>query len=261
MTHVHGGRSIARGAVALVVSLVAASSAVAADLDTAIDLEAKKDAEAVQSQKAIDKIDDQTDSMAADYRRILDQLESLRVYNRQLERLLAAQREELDSLAAQIANVTVIGREVSPLMLRMVDALEAFIDLDVPLLLNERHKRVAQLRELMNRADVENSEKYRRIMEAYQIENEYGRTIEAYQDTLRVDGQDRTMDFLRVGRIALLYQTPDGQQAGAWDQKQRTWVQLPSEYRDAIRKGVRIARKQTAPDLIRIPVAAPEEIR
>ena len=146
-------------------------------------------------------------------------------------------------------------------MLRMVDALETFVDLDIPLLLGERHKRIAQLRELLARADVENSEKYRRIMEAYQIENEYGRTIEAYQDTLPVDGQDRTMDFLRIGRVALLYQTPDGKQTGAWDQRERRWVQLPDEYRDAIRKGIRIAHKETAPDLIRVPVAAPEDIR
>jgi len=93
----------------------------------------------------------------------------------------------------------------------------------------------------------------------YQIENEYGRTIEVYQDNITIDGQDLTLDFLRIGRVALLYQTLDGQQIGAWDQAQRTWVALPDSYRDSIRQGVRIANKQLAPDLIRLPVPAPKE--
>jgi hypothetical protein len=235
--------------------------ATAQDIDTAVDLENEGNSKSVQSQKRIDKIDDQTDDMAIEYRSTLDQIESLRVYNAQLDKLLTAQLEELDSLDGQIASVTVIGREVTPLMLRMVDTLDSFVEKDVPLLLTERRNRVAQLRELMDRADVADSEKYRRIMEAYQIENEYGRTIEVYQDTLDMAGQERTLDILRVGRVSLLYQTLDGEEVGAWDQAARQWVELPSEYRNSIRKGIRIARKQMAPDLIRVPVAAPEDSR
>jgi hypothetical protein len=144
-------------------------------------------------------------------------------------------------------------------MLRMVDALVSFVEADVPMLVSERETRLAHLVELMDRADVEDSEKYRRIMEAYQIENEYGRTIEVYQDTLNIDGEERTLDFLRVGRVALLYQTLDGEEVGAWDQSEKRWVELPSSYSDSIRKGIRIARKQLAPDMIRVPVAAPED--
>ena len=144
-------------------------------------------------------------------------------------------------------------------MMRMVDTLDQFVEADVPMLLQERRKRVNDLRELLVRADVENSEKYRRIMEAYQIENEYGRTIEVYQDTIDVDGEERTLDFLRIGRVALMYQTPDGSEVGTWDQEQDRWVPLSDDYRDSIRKGIRIARKQAAPDMIRVPVSAPKE--
>ena len=242
-------------------AFLAAGIASAEDIETAIAEERQGNEKSVQSQERINSVDDQTDTMASEYRAIIDQIESLRVYNAQLAKLVTSQEAELASLDFQIANVTVIGREVTPLMLRMVDGLDQFIQLDVPMLSKERSERLANLRELMDRADVEDSEKYRRIMEAYQIENDYGRTIEVYQDTLDIDGQERTLDFLRVGRISLLYQTLDGEEVGAWDQKSQKWIKLGSEYRDSIRKGVRIARKQLAPDLIRVPVSAPEDAK
>jgi len=229
------------------------------DIDSAIAEERQGNDQSIASQKRINVIDDQTDEMASEYRTTLDTIESLRVYNAQLAKLIASQEAELASLDEQISNVTQVGREVTPLMLRMVDALVSFVDADVPMLVTERQDRLANLVELMDRADVEDSEKYRRIMEAYQIENEYGRTIEVYQDTLNIDGEERTLDFLRVGRVALLYQTLDGEEVGAWDQQERRWVELPSSYSDSIRKGIRIARKQLAPDMIRVPVAAPED--
>jgi len=252
---------IARLVVSFAFLVATPTLASAQDIDTAVDLENEGIAKSVQSQMRIDKIDDQTDDMAIEYRSTLDQIESLRVYNSQLEKLLDAQLAELASLDEQIASVTVIGREVTPLMLRMVDTLDSFVDKDVPLLLSERRERVAHLRELMGRADVADSEKYRRIMEAYQIENEYGRTIEVYQDTLDMGGEERTLDILRIGRISLLYQSLDGAEVGAWDRRAGQWVELPSEYRDSIRRGIRIARKQMAPDMIRVPVTAPEDSR
>jgi hypothetical protein len=144
-------------------------------------------------------------------------------------------------------------------MLRMIAALEAFVKLDVPFLIQERTLRLESLQEMMVRSDVTNAEKYRRIMEAYQIENEYGRTIEAYRSTIEREGRESKVDFLRFGRIALVYQSLDGSEAGVWDQETRDWLPLDAGYRTAIRQGLRIARKQAAPDLIRLPLPAPEE--
>lgn len=262
---VFGRRSRARlAAVAGVFALIAGSAGLQAHaqtqaLDSAIQTNSKGNAGSLASQGRIDSIADDTENMASSYRASLEQIESLRVYNAQLEKLIGAQEAELTSLDEQVGEVTVIGREVTPLMLRMIDALEAFVAADVPMLLGERHDRIAELRDLMDRADVADSEKYRRITEAYQIENEYGRTIESYNDEIEMNGEKRTLEMLRVGRIALLYKTLDGSEAGAWDQRQHAWVELPSDYVTTIRKGIRIARKQAAPDLVRLPVLAPEE--
>lgn len=245
--------------IGLLLIVLAHSATAQQDIDTAIAEERQGNDKSVASQQRINTIDDQTDEMAVEYRATIDQIESLRVYNTQLEKLIASQEAELASLDEQIGSVTRVGREVTPLMLRMVSSLEDFVERDVPMLTTERAERIAHLNELMGRADVEDSEKYRRIMEAYQIENDYGRTIEVYQDTLDMDGEQRTLDFLRIGRVALLYQTLDGEEVGAWDQRNRQWVKLDSEYADSIRKGIRIARKQLAPDMIRVPVSAPED--
>jgi hypothetical protein len=223
-------------------------------LDEASAVRREANVEGVASQKRIDQLSDETDTLFARYRTALREVDAIAVYNQQMRELIASQEAEMGSLEEQLDRVELVGRSVTPMMLRMIDALDAFVDLDVPFLQEERTQRVRDLRNMMSRADVTNAEKYRAIMEAYQVENEFGRTIEAYRSTLLKDGKEMTVDFLRFGRIALVYQTLDETQSGVWDQSSRDWVELDDSYRSAIREGLRIARKQSAPDLIRLPV-------
>jgi hypothetical protein len=156
--------------------------------------------------------------------------------------------------------VDTTSREISPLLQRMLDTLEQFVALDVPFLVEERAKRVATLEETMTRADVTISEKYRRIVEAYQVEMDYGRTIEAYEGTLG-DGDDaRTVQFLRVGRVSLLYQTLDGRETGYWDAAQKSWV-ADDTYQHSFKEGIAVARKVRAPEMLIVPVPAPKEAK
>jgi hypothetical protein len=108
----------------------------------------------------------------------------------------------------------------------------------------------------MGRADVKTSEKFRQLMEAYQTENEYGRTIEAYRGPLEIDGRESTVDFLRFGRIALVYISLDEQNAGVWNQQTRSWEPVDPSLRSSIRTGLKIARRQSAPDMITLPILA-----
>jgi hypothetical protein len=118
---------------------------------------------------------------------------------------------------------------------------------------------VTSLTDVLNRADVTAAEKFRVVMEAWQIENDYGRTIEAYTDTVELDGTTREVDVLRIGRVALLYQTPDGQVSASWDKNLNQWVEVDNGFRNAIRNGIRLARNQIGPDLLLLPIAAPQE--
>ena len=234
----------------------------ASDLDEAIRLVLRMNEAAAQSQKRVDKLDDQKSDLVSRFRTVQEQLSALKEYNSQVAKLVAAQDEQASKLQKQIDDATFISRGVTPLMVKMVGALDKFVSLDVPFLTQERTKRVEQLKKLLDRPDVTEAEKYRRILEAYQIENDYGRTIEAYRGQLATtDGTEgRTVEFLRVGRVALIYRTFDGDELGAWDNKQRQWINLGPEYTAAIRDGFRIARKQAAPNLFRIPVIAPTEV-
>ncbi len=216
---------------------------------------------AAQSQERIDKLAEETEGLLQEYRQVNEEIDSLRIYNEQLAELLESQQQEMTSLEEQIKSVVVIERQISPLMLRMMEVLKEFIERDVPFLLEERRTRVAHLKQLMGRSDVTVSEKYRRLLEAYQIENDYGHTIEAYEEELEIDGVPRRVAFLRIGRVVLIHRTLDGQVAAAWDHTARAWVELDREYRNAVRKGLRIARKQVAPDLLHLPLPAPEGAR
>ncbi len=230
----------------------------AASVGEAIGQEVQVGSAAAASQKAIDTLSDDAETLAAEYRSALQMTRSLDVYNRQLESLTAAQDREIESMHLQIDRVTEVGREILPLMLRMIDSLEKFVELDIPFLEEERTDRVRQLRDMMDRADVTISEKYRRLLESYQVEYDYGRNIEAYSGEIESGGAARTVDFLRIGRLALLYQTLDGQETGMWNQQDRDWVVLDAEYRGSVAEGIRMARKQVAPNLIRVPLPAAE---
>ncbi|GHE87794.1 DUF3450 domain-containing protein [Thalassotalea profundi] len=208
-----------------------------------------------QSQQKINKIDEQIQSKLQKFKVVNKEVDGLNVYNKQMQAQLDNQLEELSNLAVSMEQVSIIERQISPLMARMIDTLTTFVSLDVPFLPEERSKRVTGLQSMLERADVAVSEKFRRVLEAYQVEVEYGRTIEAYSGLQMIDGQERDVDFLRIGRVSFIYQTRDGQQMGMWDQASKSWQPLDAGFRSDINKGLRIARKQLAPDLITVPVA------
>lgn len=214
-----------------------------------------EDARASQAKIAEDV--DETNKLLNEYKAVLKINDGLRVYNRQLERQIDNQNRQIATLNKSIDDVTVIQRQIVPLMWRMIDGLEQFVDLDMPFLLDERRERVDRLRELMERADVAVSEQFSQVLRAYQIENEYGRTLTPYSGEITVEGQTRIVDILQVGRVALIYQTTDASETGFWNKKTRQWEVLGDEFTTPTRNGLKMARKQLTSGLFVVPVHAP----
>ncbi|MBT8049430.1 MAG: DUF3450 domain-containing protein [Xanthomonadales bacterium] len=221
--------------------------------------EKRADAGAAEQQR-VEQIANQTNDLLNQYNTTSKVVDGLITYNSLLQRQVENQETEKAALAESIDNVALIERQIIPLMTKMLDSLEQFIALDTPFLLKERNERMARLRDMMERSDVSSAEKFRRVIEAYQIENDYGRTIEAYKGTVPINGNPQEVDFLRIGRVSLAYQSVGGAHTGVWDTESGDWVELdPADYKNQVADGLRVARKQVAPDLLIIPVAAPSE--
>lgn len=254
----HRLRTAIVAAVALFGS-IALTTSQADTLDSILDVGKNRHKAAVKSQLKIDKLADETRDLLSDYKTVLKEIEGLKVYNGRLQKQIDNQNARIGNIENSIQQVTVIQRQMTPLIIRMIDGLEKFVALDVPFHKEERDQRVAFLRSNLDRSDVSVAEKFRQVLEAYKIENEYGRKIDAYKGSVDIDGSPRDVNFFRAGRVALLYQTTDTERSGAWDQRTRAWVELDSgEYRNAILKALRIARKEASIDVLNLPILSPE---
>lgn len=202
------------------------------------------------AQQRIDRLDDQAQALLNEYRQIKAETDQLSLYNRQMTAIVEDQESELASLARQILEIERTERGILPLMSRMLDTLDEFVALDVPFLPQERSARVALLRDMMVRGDVAIAEKFRRVLEAYQIEIDYGRNIESYRG--QVD--NISYDFLRIGRVALYRLSNDGSQAWLWSVENQQWQLLDSGYLRDLRKALKVAQQVAAPELLVLPM-------
>lgn len=211
------------------------------------------------TQEQIVKLDEQTRILLAEYQSTSKEYDSLKLYNDQVQKIINSQLNEIESILIKIDELDQTNQRIVPFMLRMIDGLENFIQLDLPFLLKERTDRLNNLKVTMDRGDISTSEKFRLIMEAYKTELEYGRTIEAYRDNILIDGVETSADFLRIGRIALTYLTVDGSKGGYWDTNSQSWEKASSSIKRSTADALKVASKQAPPALIKIPVYRNED--
>jgi hypothetical protein len=231
----------------------------AQDLEPAVQLEQAINEGAADSQERVTELATQTRDLLSEYRAVVRETEALRIYNDNLELVVSDQRDEIQSINRQLAGLEDTNRDAVPLMLEMIETLGRIVEADIPFRVDERRARVKRLGVMMEQAEVTASEKYRQVLEAYQTELEFGRTTEAYSDVLPTTGQ--TVDYLRVGRTLLIYQSSDQVVTGWFNPATRRFEELPDRYRFEVRDGLAIARNEKAPDLVTLPVPAPEAER
>jgi hypothetical protein len=245
-------------------SLLVAGSIQAQDVDTrpigeAMQVVDQINRAAIESQQTITRLSTAATSVFEEFQVENDNLEALMVLNAGWRRQIAIQEAELDTIAESIAEVRNVTQELPMLMHKMIASMEQFVELDMPFHLEQRRERIEFVKRAVDNPSVSNAERFRQILVLYQTENNYGRTHETYPTTLTIDGVERDVDILRVGRVALVYQTKDRSMSGAWDPDARQWIGLSDgDFRSAINQGIRVSSGIIAPEIIELPITAPE---
>ena len=214
-----------------------------------------------KSQNKIDEMDDDTSLIVNEYKTVSKQIDGLIVYNAQMGAQIQAQEDRLKEIDKTMKEAQIMQRQIPPFTKRMLAGIEKSIELDMPFHLAERKERIAFAKAAIDNPTVSAAEGLRQVLEAYNVEMEYGRKMDSYKDTIPVDNQQREVNILRVGRLALVYQTSDENVTGAWDNKNQQWVELGGAYRNPTRKGLRIANKLATVDMLELPVPNPEEVK
>ncbi|KKC99409.1 DUF3450 domain-containing protein [Photobacterium halotolerans] len=239
-----------------VIALGLSINAGANTLEAARNIESKINQSAQQSQNKIDKSADATLSMKADIEALQEEVKNLIVYRDHLARLVESQESEKSSLSEQISGIKETRQGVVPLMYKMIDGLKSVVEDDKPIKREQRLARIAKLEFMMAQADISDAEKYRRILEAYQIEMDYGTKLGVYQGKLALsDAENIEADLLYLGRVAFVARSLDGQRYWAWNDGTHQWQSLESQAGTELDKAFAMASKQIAPGLISLPVS------
>ncbi|MBY6188631.1 DUF3450 domain-containing protein [Marinobacter hydrocarbonoclasticus] len=206
------------------------------------------------TQAEVNRLSEQQLSQQAELERVKEEISNLSVYRDHLERLVADQQRELASLDGQLAGIEQTRSGLVPLMYRMLSDLDTLVANDLPLKAEQRRERLADLNQMMGRADVADAEKFRRLLEAYQIEMEYGRRLGIYRDTLNLAGEEsREAEFLHLGRLSLLARSLDGREYWIWQNGQ--WQHAEGVSPSLLSQAYGIAAGHQAPSLLTLPLS------
>ncbi|MEM7357486.1 MAG: DUF3450 domain-containing protein [Pseudomonadota bacterium] len=209
------------------------------------------------SQKRIDDISEATDKIVSQYHQQRKVVEGLKVYNDRLRRTLTAQEVAMNKLEKSIEDASLIERQIVPLMMRMIEGLDQFVEADMPFKISERRARIERIRGYLTNANISAAERFRQVLEAYSTENAYGNTIDVYTETLSLEGGELTVNVLQVGRAGLYYQTLDGLVSGYWDKGSKSWKSLDSSHNEGIANAIRISQGKESKGLMELPILAP----
>ena len=225
------------------------------DMESVLEVGRDNQQLSAKSQSLIDSTERQTDKIVNEWKAVSKQVEGLKLYNAQKRIQIQAQLDLMDKLDEQLVQVVVMQRQIPPLAEKMLDSLESFISLDTPFRIEERQNRIDLVRSSLAKPKVTASEQVRQVLEAYNIEAEYGRKIDTYESTLN-DGT--VVNILVIGRIGMFYQTKDEQSSGRWNNETGQWDELPGSYRKPIRDGIRMAKKLAPTDMLMMPIVKGE---
>ena len=222
-------------------------------LQKAIDIEASSSNDAAGRQEFIDNVDSEIIVLTGDIQFLSQQLDLTNIYNRQLQELIDSQNAEIISINEQMIELDKTNKGILPTLEEMVNTLDEIIENDIPFLLSERQSRVNDLKDILKQSNISTSEKFRRVFEAYQIENEYGRTIESYRDEIEFDSENFNVEIFRLGRVGLYARTSDGKNTAMYSRNEGMWIKKKGIDNELV-TALKIAKKELPPSLLKLPL-------
>ena len=243
-------------AVASVMMGVTVAKAQDQELNNLISEVNRTTAAARASQERVDGLSQETAKLFGEYQQVLKTNEGLRAYNNQLNKAINIQNEEISKIQTAINGISAIKRQITPLMLDMLQDLEDFVNMDVPFEKSVRLERIAKLRGYMDDPLVSEPERFRLILNEYKNEVQYGRSYNAWEGTL---DDNRSVNFVRIGRVGYYYQTKDRSETAAWNTKRGAWEILGEEHSRPVNRMIKMANKILPTDVVVLPVGAPQE--
>lgn len=226
-------------------------------LDRTLDASTAALQSGARSQDRVAALDDETARLLTQWRDTRRRSEELRQFVTQLESQTTAQSEQLEHLRSSMGEIATLERQIVPLMLEMAATLRRFVDLDLPFMREERLERLDRVDAALARPDLDNGEKFRRLMEAWSVEAGYGETLEAWSGEIGSGAEALQVEFLRVGRVMLCYRALDGRSGAVWNPATAAWQALDTEQLPELHKAMQVARDERAPGLLMLPVPAP----
>ncbi|MDH3769148.1 MAG: DUF3450 domain-containing protein [Gammaproteobacteria bacterium] len=230
-----------------------AGSTMAQTPAAAIDAVYELNSNALAAQKRIDQLYRQREQILADINTIEQEGSTFALRNRELETTIAEVNQSLAEIDADRQAVTGTQTGIIKLLRGMIDALENFIELDLPFELENRRAIVAKLRADLVGADISVTQKYQAVVSAYLNEVRFGHSNSVSQERIETPMGSRVVDVLRLGRAGLWFVTQDGTQAGRWDTHTRRWIDADTDPRE-VRSGIRVVRETSSSALVALPV-------
>jgi len=227
-------------------------SAARSGLEKAIEAE-------MAAQKKADQWSQEKQQMISEIRQLKTRLEWLSYQNKKYDAYIKTEEQAIAELKRKDAEMRHLRQALEPYLDRTIDELAAFIEKDLPFLGQERSRRVSFLKESVNDYHLAMSEKLHRVLEALNVETEYGRSIEADTRALNVQGRSVESDVLRVGRIALFYRSLDGREVGKMNPDTGTWEPVDKKFSRAIRDTIDMARQKKSVELVDLPIGGVEQ--
>lgn len=218
-----------------------------------------------QGHKAARESQQRVDRIAAEIRTLRQQQQDLRgralqlsVYAAQLELQAKAEEDSRAAIEAQIAGIQKTEAGLLPLAQQMVTDLERFVAADLPFQIERRRGRVQELRQLLADPERNTADKFRRVLDVYRSEVDFGYSLGTEDAQLTIDGRATPVEIVRIGRVGLYYLSADRRRAGYWNVEKKGWRALDDGVIPDLLQALQVARGESPPELLVLPVAVPK---